>query len=182
MGKDLKMVISQEEWQDICNRPMQITRYTKLQWLQFRILNSILGTNSLLNKMKLLDSNHCSFCNLEQETISHLMYNCDTVKCFWKQCQSFLERNTRPMICNISHQMVILGFPSNDALNIILLLAKFHIYKSKMIKKRPVFSAFEYEFLMYLKAERISAVSNNKLKLFNIKWKDWKKYISINIK
>ena len=90
--------------------------------------------------------------------------------------------NSSNDICNISHQMVILGFPSNDALNIILLLAKFHIYKSKMIKKRPVFSAFEYELLMYLKAERISAVSNNKLKLFNIKWKDWKKYISINIK
>ena len=37
----------------------------------------------------------------------------------------------------------------------------------------------EYKFLTYLKAERISAVSNNKLKLFDIKWKDWKKYISI---
>ena len=86
--------------------------------------------------------------------------------------------NSSNDICNFSHQMVILGFPSNDALNTLLLLAKFHIYKSKMIKKRPVFSAFEYELLTYLKAERISAVSNNKLKLFDIKWKDWKKYIS----
>jgi hypothetical protein len=85
-------------------------------------------------------------------------------------------------ICNISPQMVILGIPNNNALNIIFLLAKFHIYKSKMMKKRPVFSAFEYEFLIYLKAERISAVSNNKLKFFNIKWEDWKKYISVNIK
>ena len=71
------------------------------------------------------------------------------------QCQSFLERNMEDSsndICNIPHQMVNLDFPSNDALNIILLLAKFHIYKSKMIKKRPVFSAFEYELLMFLKA------------------------------
>ena len=75
---------------------------------------------------------------------------------------------------------MVKNLQSNDALNTVLLLAKFHIYKSKMVKKRPVFSAFEYEFLMYLKAERISAVSNNKLKLFDIKWKDWKKYISIN--
>ena len=60
--------------------------------------------------------------------------------------------------------MVILGFPSNDALNTVPLLAKFHIYKSKMIKKGPVFSAFEYKLLTYLKADRISAVSNNKLK------------------
>ena len=56
------------------------------------------------------------------------------------------------------------------------------IFNEKVIKKKPVFSAFEYEFLMYLKAERISAVSNNKLKLFEIKWKVWKKYISINLK
>ena len=45
-----------------------------------------------------------------------------------------------------------------------------------------IISYSSYEFLIYLKAERISAVSNNKLKLFDIKWKDWKKYISINIK
>ena len=32
----------------ICTRPMRITHYTKLQWLQFRMLNTILGTNSLL--------------------------------------------------------------------------------------------------------------------------------------
>ena len=64
----------------------------------------------------------------------------------------------------------------------LLFLAQFHIYKSKMIKKKPVFSAFKYELLMYLKADRISAVSKNKLKLVDIKWKDWKKYISINIK
>ena len=58
-----------------------------------------------------------------------LMYNCDTVKCFWKQCQSFLERNIEDSsddICNISHQMVILGFPSNDALNMIKFLLPFN--------------------------------------------------------
>ena len=47
------------------------------------------------------------------------MYNCDTVKSFWKQCKVFFERNMENSskdICNISHQMIILGFPSNDAL------------------------------------------------------------------
>ena len=63
--------------------------------------------------------------------------------------------------------MVILSTPNNDAFNVILLLAKFHIYKYKMINKRPIFSAFEYELLLCLKAERISAVSKNKvLRLF----------------
>ena len=61
--------------------------------------------------------------------------------------------------------MVNLGIPNNDALNIILLLAKFHIYKSKMIN---VLSAFEDEFLMYCnKAERIHAISNH------IRFKKW---------
>ena len=77
--------------------------------------------------------------------------------------------------------MVILGIPNNDTLNIILLLDKCHIYKSKMMNKRPILSAFEYELLLYLKAERISAVSNNKLKQYNIKWSDWKNYISLNL-
>ena len=59
--------------------------------------------------------------------------------------------------------MVILSIPNNDRLNMVLVLAKFHIYKSKMIKKRPMFSAFENELWMYLKAEKISAVNNSKL-------------------
>ena len=53
-----------------------------------------------------------------------------------------------------------------------------------MIKKRDQCSAcFRIrEYVMYfLKTERISAVSKDKLKLFDIKWKDWKKYISMNI-
>ena len=50
-----------------------------------------------------------------------------------------------------------------------------------MMNKRPILSAFEYELLLYLKAERISAVSNNKLKQYNIKWSDWKNYISLNL-
>ena len=44
-GNELKS-FSQKEWEDICYRPMQITNYTELQWLQFRIINNILGTNS----------------------------------------------------------------------------------------------------------------------------------------
>ena len=92
------------------------------------------------------------------------MYTCDIVKTFWGQCLKLLNRNMQ-----------------NLPKDIILLLAKFHIYKSKMLNKRPIFSAFEYEFLLYLKAERISAVSNNKLKQYNIKWSDWKNYIFLNL-
>ena len=111
------------------------------------------------------------------------MYNCDIVKTFRGQCLKFLDRNMQnlPKDFQFSHHIVILGIPNNDALNIILLLAKFHIYKLKMINKRPILSAFEYDILLYLKAERISAVSNNKLKQYNIKWSDWKNYISLNL-
>ena len=103
------MTIRQKEWEDICYRSMQITNYTKLQWLQFRIINNILSTNSLLNKMKLLDWNQCSFCKLESETISHLMYNCDIVKTFWCQYLKFLNRNMQnlplPKDTQFSHHM-----------------------------------------------------------------------------
>ena len=65
LDNELQTIIYQKEWENICYRPMQITNFTKLQWLQFMIINNILGTNSLFNQMELLDSYRCSFCKLE---------------------------------------------------------------------------------------------------------------------
>ena len=56
--------------------PFQVTRDTELQWLQYRINYRILATNSYLFKIKYIDSDTCSFCNIETETITHLLWDC----------------------------------------------------------------------------------------------------------
>ena len=43
--------------------PFSCTKDPKLQWLQYRINHRILGTNYLLVKMGIKNSEICSFCN-----------------------------------------------------------------------------------------------------------------------
>ena len=46
-----------------------------VQAFQFKVLNSILYTNSKLHKIGYISDNLCSFCKRESETIQHLFYN-----------------------------------------------------------------------------------------------------------
>ena len=52
---------------------------------QFKVLNDILSLNYKLYKMKVISSPLCSFCNLENETIEHLFWNCTFTQDFWNQ-------------------------------------------------------------------------------------------------
>ena len=57
-----------------------LTKDSKLQWFQFKIVHRIIGTNHLLSKMGLNENDYCSFCNQSPETIAHLQSgNVDTL-------------------------------------------------------------------------------------------------------
>ena len=53
------------EWGEICKRPFKITKETKLQWFQFRLINRILSCNKYLFKINKRDNDLCCFCNTE---------------------------------------------------------------------------------------------------------------------
>ena len=63
-------------WKKHYQIPFQVTKDTKLQWLQYRINYRILAINSYLFKIKYIDSDTCSCCNIETETITHLFWDC----------------------------------------------------------------------------------------------------------
>ena len=60
--------------------PFRLTKNTKLQWFQFRINHKILSTNSFLQKIKLKDTNTCTFCRSKTETIEHILWDCEIVQ------------------------------------------------------------------------------------------------------
>ena len=55
-----------------------------LIYLQYKINNQILGTRSLLFKMSITDDKHYSFCKEQEETISHLFFDCNQVTLLWQ--------------------------------------------------------------------------------------------------
>ena len=64
------------DWPVIYSSLMNSTSNTKLKWFQYRILYKVQTTNDYLNKRKVTDSDRCTFCKSEQETISHLLWDC----------------------------------------------------------------------------------------------------------
>ena len=55
----------------------------KTKDLQYKIIMRFVPTNKLLYNMKKVNSQTCSFCHVETETIEHLFFNCIHVKNIW---------------------------------------------------------------------------------------------------
>ena len=56
--------------------PRIVTKNTRLQVFQYKILNNVLYLNKMLFRFGKIDSPLCSFCKMIDETPLHLFYNC----------------------------------------------------------------------------------------------------------
>ena len=74
---------SELSWSIIYLKPFITTQETKLRWFQYTILHRILTTNSVAYKLKFLDSEACTFCHKNKESIVHLFWECEIVRQFW---------------------------------------------------------------------------------------------------
>ena len=97
---------------------------SKLRVFQYKVLNNILYLNKSLYKMKLADTPVCTFCQREEETINHLLKECEYSKTLWNDIQNWLEGD----LPNIKSWSVVLGFVERQFYgrmeNFLLLLLK----------------------------------------------------------
>ena len=163
--------IQLQDWKIIMQIPFKCTLDTKLRWFQYRINNRILATNSFIYKIGYISSDLCTFCSRESESLEHLLLLCETTQNIWQQLQQWLNQKASLNI-NISNEQIIFGIlgKNNNAINYILILVKFHIYKSKMQKKIPDFANIKRELEYAYKIEKYIACQNMKVDNFNKKW------------
>ena len=93
------------------------------------------------------DSDRCTFCKTEKETISHLLWDCTYTETFWKHVLEWITKNT-PHVrsLNITEQLVIFGVkvdvPTDKVLDLIMLMAKYYIFRCRCLKTIPNFICF----------------------------------------
>ena len=123
------------DWKNTYQLPGRVTLDTRTRAFQYKTLNRILYTNSILCKMKLIPSPLCAFCGGHEETLWHLLVKCVYTKEFWSATTSWLNNH------NIQVEITILfGFFNNNLdsnlLNHIIILGKYTIYicRNKNIK------------------------------------------------
>ena len=121
------------DWQNIYQLPGRVTLDTRTRAFQYKILNCILYTNSILYKMKLIPSPLCTFCGDHEETLEHLLVKCVYAKEFWSATTSWLN-NHNIQVDKLDEKTILFGCFNNNLdsnlLNHIIILGKliYHLY------------------------------------------------------
>ena len=170
-------------WKSFYTIPYKATKDTRIHWLQFRLLHRILSTNTFLKKIKIKDSEMCTFCDNTAETLLHLFYECPFVKRFWNDFQTLFEVCNIKLPDNISPNVVILGFSGSGnyimRLNLFILIAKQYIYVSKYNSKNLNINGFLKILHSCYRTEEYTARRNLDIQKFDVIWQDFKTLLSV---
>ena len=126
-----KLNLQDVNLQTVYMLPRYCTIDSHTRIFQYKILNNILFLNNRLFKMNIVNSELCSFCEAEPETIIHLLCSCRKVKQLWSSVQQWCSKCF--FLPNLSPKTAVLGFFENARAhineNLILLFLKKFMYK-----------------------------------------------------
>ena len=152
--------------------PVLSTTDCKLRWFQYKIIHRSTATNIVLEKMKISETDLCTFCKKEKETIIHLFCQCDFVKTFWENVLSWIN-SEQDIIDTFLPFEIIFGLTKekkNHTLNILIILAKYHIYKQKLNNVKPTIDLFKADVKYYHNIEKYIYKKNYKEEDFIRRW------------
>ena len=163
-------------WKQIYNMSFDTTKSSKLQWFQYRIIHRIIGTNDFLFKIKVKQSDKCSFCKEDKETIEHIFWSCPKVSELWEQLNSWIFDTTQielPLNLEIILFGILQRTEKNCVRNLILLLTKFYIYRTKMCEDPLNIVALKNYLKENLLTEKYIYFKNKPLQIANSCWDPW---------
>ncbi len=141
-------LLDEKEVENMFIIPRMCTRDMKMKEFQYKILHRYLPTNDLLYKMKKVSSKKCSFCNLYNDTVIHMFYECFCIKELWYMVFNVLQlidNSVKTLTC----KEVILGFdlkkisPLNLIINNVILHVKMYLWKCKCFDITPTYNNFK---------------------------------------
>jgi hypothetical protein len=171
------------EWNIIYFKRYKTSPDPRLIWFQTRLLHRILPTNRYLHICKIAESPLCTFCTIEEETIIHLFWSCGKTELFWNNLK-FEIKNHCPHATNLqfSEELILFGtcknIVSDKALDFIILLAKYFIYKCKLENTLPLLnhymSCLRYSYVI----EKYAATKKGKCDEFCKNWLPYQNLLS----
>ena len=108
-----------------------------LRYIQFRTLHRRFYTNDILFKMKIKNSSLCEMCNIEEDSIEHMLITCPKSDKLWRDVESWLA-DVGLTDYNIDEQKIILGENQKSYwINAIIVITKKVIFNAKLSSKVP---------------------------------------------
>ena len=122
------------DWKLIYLLPRLLTKNTSLRAFQYKVPNNVLYLNHKLFQFKVSATSLCPYCNKHDETVQHLFRTCNEVISLWTEIKLYCVNDIK--LIALCPQIAILGDTNTDdrcfiTQNLILLIFKFHIYKSR---------------------------------------------------
>ena len=87
--------------------PFKCTKITKLIIFQFKLVHRRLATNSFLKKIGIKQSDLCTFCKTEEESLIHLFWSCGITSIFWQEFKQWITTNYENVTSNFSLATVL---------------------------------------------------------------------------
>ena len=146
-----------------------------------RAICRMLTANDYLYKRKINDSDRCTFCKIEKETIRHPLWDCTYTETYLKRILDWITNNTSHFRAfNITEQLVIFGVENNvvtdRVLDLIMFIAKHYIFKCRCLKVTPNFVCCSREVKQRATIEKhIWFIKNNLTMYFSL----WSPYFPL---
>ena len=81
---------------------------TYLQYIQFRTLHKRFFTNEKLFKMGIKNSPMCALCNIEEDSVEHILIECTVLIELWKEVRSWIVELGVPDY-NLTESKIVIG-------------------------------------------------------------------------
>ena len=169
-----KYKFEEDEWGEIFSDPFKITKDSTVQWFPNRINHKILATNTLLYKMKLIDDPKCTFCYKRDETIEHLLWECECVKRFLNETISWLIQHGIHITLN--EKSVIFGIDpdqKSDINKLVLMEIKYYIYYARCSKNNMNLTVLHHRLKLLYQTYKYSSISTGKYENFQTNWQNY---------
>ena len=154
----------------------KVTNIPKYRSFQYRLLQRGLVTNIQLCAWGICESDTCSFCTNERETVIHLLIECICVQELWKELWNYIEESygISTDILNISGKGIISGQVherKNHLINFLVLIVKQYVYRQRCLKQPLNFQNVKGIIRKIESIEKYIAVKNDRVRSHNIKWR-----------
>nr|BAC82626.1 pol-like protein [Ciona intestinalis] len=163
-------------WSEIYKNLYDCTFETKLRSFQVKINLRAIVLNDKLHGFGIIETDVCTFCGVNKETIYHLFCECKHVQVYWESVSAWMDS----VLCHktiISNTVKLFGI-HNDCLekcvlnlmNCMLVVARFVIYKCRIQNLKPNIEMFIYAMNRSRANEKAVAIKHNKLLQYKLKW------------
>ena len=164
---------------DACNLIYFVSIDSYTRYFQFKILHDYISVNEKLKKWQIIDSNRCSYCFIETETIYHLFVQCSYAVTLYNNIKHWLAGYSiyLPELESTYIIYGILPYNSSNALeNLLLVLYKQLLFYGRDNCKYISLESFKNKVKNVRRIEYDIARDKGKLDKHLEKWKNMEKF------